>query len=184
MRNWDELDEHGVCQADKEWEDVVRVVQQLPGSHPPPVEVNFVKEYWGGVFSPFIDGYATGCSTPNPDVACNREIKFGVLLDRALAMPGVDLVATGHYARVVMATPLELDKGQLENHQLRAPGEDVSLLSQFTEAHQRTRPQLWTALDMDKDQSYFLSQVGDFLPHNKNVNTRDTIITMRKSTHY
>ena len=46
MHNWDTKDETGVCQADKDWEDVRRVHAALPGKHPPPVEVNFVKEYW------------------------------------------------------------------------------------------------------------------------------------------
>ena len=62
------------------------------------MRVDLVQEYWHDVFSPFIDAYATN-RTPNPDVACNREIKFGTFLEKAASL-GVDAIATGHYARL------------------------------------------------------------------------------------
>ena len=105
MRNWDERDEQGKCPADRDWADVQRVCTQLPrgaglaATHPPPVDIDLVREYWHDVFSPFLEGYSAGL-TPNPDVACNRAIKFGAFRERALAH-GVDAIATGHYARVV-----------------------------------------------------------------------------------
>jgi tRNA U34 2-thiouridine synthase MnmA/TrmU len=80
MRNWDGRDDEGLaggeCPADREWADVRAVCAGLPGPyHPPPVEVNFVREYWTEVFAPFVAAYASGARTPNPDVACNRFIK-------------------------------------------------------------------------------------------------------------
>lgn len=60
--------------------------------------VNFEKEYWDKVFSYFLDEYRKG-RIPNPDVLCNKEIKFGAFLDYALKI-GTDYIATGHYARV------------------------------------------------------------------------------------
>ncbi|PWZ67470.1 tRNA 2-thiouridine(34) synthase MnmA, partial [Staphylococcus pseudintermedius] len=60
--------------------------------------VNFEKEYWDKVFTYFLDEYKKG-RTPNPDVMCNKEIKFKAFLDHALKL-GADYVATGHYARV------------------------------------------------------------------------------------
>jgi len=106
MRNWDERDENGVCHSEQDWKDVQSAVARLPGSHPPPIQLNFVKEYWQNVFSPFVEDYASGI-TPNPDVACNREIKFKSFRDRAFSL-GVDAIATGHYARLTtscVATP-------------------------------------------------------------------------------
>ena len=60
--------------------------------------VNFEKEYWDKVFTYFLDEYKAG-RTPNPDVMCNKEIKFKAFLDHALKL-GADYLATGHYARV------------------------------------------------------------------------------------
>lgn len=64
----------------------------------PPREVSFSKEYWTRVFEPTLEGYIDGV-TPNPDVMCNREIKFDPLMDAILGMEARTL-ATGHYARL------------------------------------------------------------------------------------
>lgn len=100
MKNWEELDEHGVCQSSKEFEDVVQVCEQIGI---PYYSVNFVKEYQKDVFVNFLDQYAKGF-TPNPDVLCNREIKFKALLERALALGG-DYLATGHYCQTLHRDP-------------------------------------------------------------------------------
>src|SRR5205814_2549977 len=63
--------------------------------------VNFVREYWDGVFRFFLDEHRAG-RTPNPDVLCNKEIKFKAFLDYAVGL-GAEKIATGHYARVVDA---------------------------------------------------------------------------------
>lgn len=94
MKNWEEKDENGICQSSKEYEDVIRVCDQL---EIPYYSVNFVKEYWDNVFSHFIKEFEQGY-TPNPDILCNREIKFKVLLEKALEL-GADYLATGHYCR-------------------------------------------------------------------------------------
>lgn len=95
MKNWDDTDEFGRCTADEDAEDVRRVCAQLDI---PYYTVNFEKEYSEKVFAYFLDEYTKG-RTPNPDVMCNREIKFGEFLRKALGL-GADLLATGHYARV------------------------------------------------------------------------------------
>lgn len=94
MKNWEEKDDSGVCKSAMEYEDVMRVCDQLDI---PYYSVNFVKEYWDNVFSHFLAEFKMG-HTPNPDILCNREIKFKVLLEKALEMGG-DFLATGHYCR-------------------------------------------------------------------------------------
>ncbi|MBR7186532.1 MAG: tRNA 2-thiouridine(34) synthase MnmA [Clostridia bacterium] len=95
MRNWEEQDENGACTADDDFEDVKRVASLL---EIPYYTVNFAKEYMERVFSYFLAEYKAG-RTPNPDVLCNREIKFGPFKDYAKQL-GADYVATGHYCGI------------------------------------------------------------------------------------
>ncbi len=96
MKNWEEDDTPGHCAAATDLADA-RAVADALGI--PLHAVNFATEYWDRVFAHFLAEYRAG-RTPNPDVLCNREIKFRAFLDHALAR-GADAVATGHYARVV-----------------------------------------------------------------------------------
>jgi len=95
MRNWDEVDQDGVCTADDDYRDVRRVADCLGI---PYYAVDFAKEYQDRVFAYFLDEYKKG-RTPNPDVLCNREIKFEVFAEYAKSF-GADYIATGHYAKV------------------------------------------------------------------------------------
>jgi tRNA-specific 2-thiouridylase len=105
MSNWDE-DEDGYCTAAQDYQDARRVCEQLGIElH----KVSFAGEYRERVFAYFLQEYRAG-RTPNPDVLCNREIKFGVCFDYARRL-GADYVATGHYARVVHAPRVQLLKG-------------------------------------------------------------------------
>ncbi len=94
MKNWEETDENGSCLASQEFEDVIRVCDQLDI---PYYSVNFVKEYREHVFSQFLEEFKDG-HTPNPDILCNREIKFKTMLEKAFAL-GADYLATGHYCQ-------------------------------------------------------------------------------------
>ncbi len=94
MHNWEETDD-GCCTAEQDYEDVRRVSDKLGI---PYYSVNFAKEYKERVFSYFLDEYRKG-RTPNPDVLCNREIKFGPFLQYAKAL-GADYIATGHYCGI------------------------------------------------------------------------------------
>jgi len=95
MKNWEEDDTASRCSAEEDLKVVRAVCAQLG------IElrtVNFSAEYWDRVFHYFLEEHKRG-RTPNPDVLCNKEIKFKAFLDHALDL-GADLIATGHYARV------------------------------------------------------------------------------------
>ena len=95
MKNWEEDDVGGACTAEEDFEDVKRVCGLLGM---PYYSVNFAKEYMERVFSYFLAEYRAG-RTPNPDVLCNREIKFGPFKEYAKAL-GADFIATGHYCGI------------------------------------------------------------------------------------
>jgi tRNA-uridine 2-sulfurtransferase len=121
MQNWND-DDSGNCRAEDDRRDALGVCGRL---EMPFHARNFAGEYWSGVFEHFLAEYRAG-RTPNPDVLCNREIKFKTFLDEARAL-GAEKIATGHYAQV----------GQRDG-----------------------RWMLLRGADGDKDQSYFLHQLG------------------------
>ena len=94
MVNWTE-DEEGYCTAAQDYQDARAVCAELDI---PLHRVDFSKEYRARVFDKFLADYAAG-KTPNPDVLCNREVKFQPFREHALRL-GADCIATGHYARV------------------------------------------------------------------------------------
>ncbi|MDD3995218.1 MAG: tRNA 2-thiouridine(34) synthase MnmA [Bacilli bacterium] len=134
MRNWDSLInndimgnptiENDICTQEEDYNDALYVCNQLDI---PLHRVDFVKEYWDYVFTYFLDELKKG-RTPNPDVMCNKYIKFDYFIKEAKRL-GADYVATGHYARIIDGTLYkgidtnkdqsyflcELTKKQLEN---------------------------------------------------------------------
>ena len=94
MKNWEGDDRDGVCPAEDDFRDVRAVCDRIGI---PYYSVNFAREYWDRVFTIFLDEYNRG-RTPNPDVLCNREIKFRAFLDYALRLGG-ERLATGHFVR-------------------------------------------------------------------------------------
>jgi len=95
MKNWEEDDEDDYCAAAIDLKDAEAVCQRLDIKlH----AINFSSEYWDRVFKHFLDEYSAG-RTPNPDILCNKEIKFRAFLEHAKTL-GADKIATGHYARI------------------------------------------------------------------------------------
>lgn len=128
MKNWDEDDGTEYCTAKEDLADAEAVCEKLGIKlH----TANFAAEYWDNVFEHFLAEYKAG-RTPNPDILCNREIKFKVFLEYA-EMLGADKIATGHYVR---------------QGQVRQGDGDV-------------RPRLLKGQDGNKDQSYFLHAVPE-----------------------
>ncbi|KAF8630448.1 hypothetical protein AX17_005425 [Amanita inopinata Kibby_2008] len=136
MRNWDTRDEFGTdrgCEWEKDWEDVQRVCRKLDI---PCSLIDLSREYWNRVFEPSLYQWEMGV-TPNPDVWCNKEIKFGALLERLTLDFQTDRkpwFATGHYAR-----------------------KDWSVATYDT----TERPRLLRSADDQKDQSYYLSSISE-----------------------
>ncbi|MEM7018397.1 MAG: tRNA 2-thiouridine(34) synthase MnmA [Pseudomonadota bacterium] len=95
MKNWDEDDGTEFCTAIEDHKDAQRVCEMLDI---PLHSVNFAAEYWDDVFENFLSEYKTG-RTPNPDILCNREIKFKMFPEHAQRL-GVESIATGHYSRI------------------------------------------------------------------------------------
>ncbi|MEZ0581738.1 tRNA 2-thiouridine(34) synthase MnmA [Erwinia sp. STN24] len=95
MKNWEEDDGEEYCTAAEDLADAQAVCDKL-GIHLH--TVNFAAEYWDNVFEHFLEEYKAG-RTPNPDILCNREIKFKAFLEFAAEDLGADFIATGHYVR-------------------------------------------------------------------------------------
>lgn len=97
MNNWDGAGDEG-CMGNVDFDSVRESCRVLGIAklH----RVNYQSAYWQRVFAPVVRGYEGGALTPNPDVLCNREIKFGCLYRWAVEEEGADLLATGHYARL------------------------------------------------------------------------------------
>ncbi len=127
MKNWDEDDGTDYCTAIEDLADAQAVCDKL-GIYLH--KANFAAEYWDNVFEHFLAEYKAG-RTPNPDILCNREIKFKAFLEYALEL-GADYIATGHYVR----------------------------RKEITDASGDTKVLLQKGLDANKDQSYFLHQVA------------------------
>ena len=106
MRNWDSTinndflgnpnDLNDICPQEKDYNDALKVCEKL---NIPLKRVNFVKEYWDYVFTYFLDELKKG-RTPNPDIMCNKYIKFDMFAKEAFKL-GADFIATGHYARLI-----------------------------------------------------------------------------------
>lgn len=151
MKNWDSLDEKGVCSSEKDCEDAYKVCQALDI---PFHQVSYVKEYWHEVFSNLLKEYERG-RTPNPDILCNKHIKFNHFYQYAINSLGADAMATGHYAR----TSLEDDDVFQQKHVAPAP--------LFRDRREIRHPvRLCQGADLFKDQTFFLSQISqDALRH-------------------
>lgn len=96
MKNWEE-ESNGVCHAQQDYDDVAAVCAVLDIPH---YTINFAEEYRERVFNNFLQDLKRGF-TPNPDILCNREIKFDLFLQKALSL-GADFLATGHYCQNVV----------------------------------------------------------------------------------
>ena len=163
MSNWDyhnDENDTGSGQGcwEQDWNDAKSVAQHIDI---PTVHVSFQSEYWTDVFEPYCDKLSQGGITPNPDVDCNRYIKFGVLKEYLQNRYKIDILATGHYARL-WDPDSNLSDGKLPLDLEEAIEKDPALYSSLFSPtnYATTTPVLLAAKDVSKDQSYFLSGVS------------------------
>jgi len=133
MRNWDSAANNDflgnktidddICPQEIDYVDAVKVANQL---QIPLHRVDFIQEYWDQVFTYFLEEYRAG-RTPNPDIMCNKEIKFKAFRNYAFGL-GATLIATGHYARVEHEQTVRLLRG-VDNNK-----DQSYFLSQLTQA--------------------------------------------------
>lgn len=110
MQNWEADRDDPHCTSEQDLSDARTICDQIGIEL---TTVNFAKQYWDRVFQYCLDEFARG-RTPNPDIWCNREIKFDVFLEHALAL-GAEKLATGHYAQITHHKKYELLRGLDEN---------------------------------------------------------------------
>lgn len=127
MKNWNEPDDYGNCQWEADVGDALSVCEKLDI---PINTVDLSQAYWDAVFVDFLREYQRG-RTPNPDILCNREVKFKAFLEHVDELQG-DIIATGHYAQIHSPEPEDIDP----------------------------RFRLIRGRDRNKDQSYFLYTLG------------------------
>lgn len=169
MKNWEDTYEVGYCSDNEDWEDANEVCQTLGI---PLHSANFSTSYWERVFETFLKEYRQG-RTPNPDILCNREIKFKAFLDYALNHLGADYIATGHYARLVtIHDNIQLLKG-------KDTAKDQSYFL-YTLNKTQLRRSLFPVGDLLKHQVRSLAAANNLITHDKKDSTGICFIGERR----
>ncbi|WP_319379566.1 tRNA 2-thiouridine(34) synthase MnmA [Thiomicrorhabdus sp.] len=170
MKNWEGDDTEDYCPAAEDLKDVMAVAEILDI----PVHIeNFSGEYWDRVFEHFLEEYAKG-RTPNPDILCNKEVKFKAFLQHALEL-GADYIATGHYARIhrdPVSGECQLLKGLDDN-------KDQSYFL-YTLQQNQLQKSLFPVGELDKPDVRKLAEEAGLITHNKKDSTGICFIGERK----
>lgn len=168
MKNWEEDDGTEYCTAMTDLADAQAVADRLGiRLH----SANFAAEYWDNVFEHFLEEYRAG-RTPNPDILCNREIKFKAFLEYAL-MLGADRIATGHYARL----------GESDGRPTLLKGRDHAKdQSYFLHAvgHQELARTVFPLGEIEKGEVRRLARANEFATHDKKDSTGICFIGERR----
>ncbi len=169
MKNWEEDDTLEYCSAEKDFQDVSTFCRKLDI----PVEsVNFSQEYWQTVFSIFLEEYRAG-RTPNPDILCNKEIKFKAFLEHATKL-GADFIATGHYVQKAVSNEGQfkllkgIDPNKDQSYFLYTLGQDALSYALFPVGH------------LMKPTVRDLAKKANLVTHNKKDSTGICFIGERK----
>ena len=168
MKNWDEDDGTEYCTARDDLADAENVCKKLGI---PLHTANFAAEYWDNVFEHFLAEYRSG-RTPNPDILCNREIKFKVFLEYADIL-GADLIATGHYVR----------RANRDGHTLLLKGidnnKDQSYFLHAVEEAALARS-LFPVGELEKPEVRRIAEAHDLVTHDKKDSTGICFIGERR----
>jgi len=169
MKNWEGDDTEDYCPAMADMKDVMAVAEKLDI----PVHIeNFSGQYWDNVFEHFLAEYKSG-RTPNPDILCNKEVKFKAFLQHAMSL-GADYIATGHYTRVAKDADgnCHLLKGLDEN-------KDQSYFLYTLQQHQLQKS-LFPVGELEKPMVRKLAEEAGFITHDKKDSTGICFIGERK----
>lgn len=143
MKNWDVRDETGYCSTDQDLHYAEKVCKSLKI---PFYQVDFVKDYWTNVFTETLGEYESG-RTPNPDVLCNKYVKFDAFHKYAMNRHNTNIIATGHYARTS-------ENFRPVTSYCRPNSSDPASSSI------RNNGKLYNAIDEGKDQTFFLNHIS------------------------
>ncbi|TKB43776.1 tRNA 2-thiouridine(34) synthase MnmA [Thalassotalea mangrovi] len=169
MKNWEEDDDDEYCAAAEDLKDAQAVCEKLG------IElhtINFAAEYWDNVFEYFLEEYKAG-RTPNPDIMCNKEIKFKAFLEFACEDLGADFIATGHYVqRRDSNGKYQLLRG-LDNNK------DQSYFL-YTLSHQQVAQTLFPVGHLEKPEVRAIAEREGLITHNKKDSTGICFIGERK----
>lgn len=172
MKNWEEDDTEEYCAAAEDLKDAAQVCERLDIElH----EVNFAHEYWENVFSHFLRDYEAG-RTPNPDILCNKEIKFKEFLLQAETL-GADYIATGHY----VAKGQSEHGGKIEQTLLRGAdaNKDQSYFL-YTLQQAALEKSLFPLGEIEKPEVRAIAEAQGFTTHNKKDSTGICFIGERR----
>lgn len=169
MKNWEGDDTEDYCPAKADMLDVMAVAEKL--NIPVHIE-NFSKQYWDRVFEHFLSEYQAG-RTPNPDILCNKEVKFKAFLEHALSL-GADYIAMGHYSRI---------KRDAKNNCQLLTGLDNNkdqTYFLYTLQQQQLQKSLFPVGELTKTEVRDIAQKAGFITHDKKDSTGICFIGERK----
>lgn len=169
MKNWEEDDNDEYCAAAEDLADAQAVADKL-GIYLH--KINFAAEYWDRVFEYFLEEYKAG-RTPNPDIMCNKEIKFKAFLEFAAEDLGADYIATGHY------TQRRLVNGKWQMIRGADDNKDQSYFL-YTLSHEHIAKTLFPIGHLPKPQVREIAKEYGLLTHNKKDSTGICFIGERK----
>lgn len=169
MKNWEEDDTDEYCAAAQDLEDAQAICDKLEIKlH----TINFATEYWDNVFEYFLAEYKAG-RTPNPDIMCNKEIKFKAFLEFACEDLGADYIATGHYVK----------RQYTDGHWSMVRGLDANKDQSYflyTLDEKQLSQTLFPVGDIEKPQVRAIAEKADLITHNKKDSTGICFIGERK----
>lgn len=169
MKNWEGDDTDDYCPAREDMMDASAVADKLGI----PLHIqNFSKEYWNRVFEYFLEEYAAG-RTPNPDILCNKEVKFKAFLEHAISL-GADYIATGHYARIKRD-----EEGQCHLLKGMDDNKDQSYFLYTLQQHQLQKS-LFPVGELEKPEVRRIAEEAGFVTHDKKDSTGICFIGERK----
>ncbi|MFT5899425.1 MAG: tRNA-specific 2-thiouridylase [Glaciecola sp.] len=169
MKNWEEDDNDEYCAAADDLADAQAVADKL-GIYLH--QINFAAEYWDNVFEFFLEEYKAG-RTPNPDIMCNKEIKFKAFLEFAAEDLGADYIATGHYVQ------RRLEDGIWKMVRGFDSNKDQSYFL-YTLSHQHIAKTLFPVGDIEKPRVREIAEQQGLITHNKKDSTGICFIGERK----